>query len=115
MEYDLLFTYIEKENWKLFTNSGFFTPDDLTEHGVIHCFEGKFAEQIANKNHQSSSQLLLLVIDPLRINVPIKKDIIEDIEFYKIQGKFSIDAIIDRIVMKKSKNGHFNVRVKHFD
>ena len=115
MEYDLLFTYIKKEDWKNYTESGFFAPEDLTEKGYILSFEGKFAEKIANTLYRQQNQLLLLVIDPLRIHEPLKKVAEGEIEFYSIQGKFSIDAIIDRITMKKSKNGQFNVRIKHFD
>ena len=115
MEYDLLFTFINKKDWKPFTESGFFTPNSLDDIGYIKCFEGKYAELIANSNHSDSSQLLLLVIDPLRINEPIKKISEDKLEFYTIQGKFSIDAIIDRITLKKSNSGHFNIRIKHFD
>ena len=115
MEYDLLFTYINKEDWKPFTESGFFTPNTISDEGYIQCFEGKFAENIANTNHTELTQLLLLVIDPLRINVPIKKVTEGELVYYLLQGKFSIDAIIDRISLKKSNNGHFNVRIRHFD
>ncbi len=115
MEYDLLFTLINKEDWKKNTESGFFVPDELEEKGFIECFEGKFTELIANSSFVHSNQLLLLVIDPLRINEPIKKERNDEFEFYSIQGKFSIDAIIDRIILKKNSNGKFNVRVKHFD
>jgi uncharacterized protein (DUF952 family) len=115
LEYDLLFTFIEPDDWKSNTESGYFSPEYLTEKGFVECFEGKFAEQIANQVHSDSNQLLLLVIDPLRIHEPIKKEVSGELEYYRIQGKFSIDAIIDRIKLKKSKDGQFNVRIKHFD
>ncbi len=115
LEYDLLFTLINKEDWKSDTSSGYFEPADLSENGSIRCFEGNNAEKIANTIFKNSDQLLLLVIDPLRLNVPIKKESQEGIDILAIQGKFSIDAIIDRIQLKKSKNGSFNIRIKHFD
>ena len=115
MEYDLLFTCINKENWKSFTESGYFIPQELSEKGYITCFGDKYAEKYANEYHRHSNQLLLLVIDPLRIHVPLKKIATDDIQYYSIQGKFTIDAIIDRITLKKSKNGLFQIRIKHFD
>ena len=115
MEYDLLFTCINKEKWKSYTESGYFTPQELSEKGYITCFEGKFAEKFANEYHSHSNQLLLLVIDPIRIHEPIKKIETDDIHYYSIQGKFTIDAIIDRITLKKLKSGLFQVRIKHFD
>lgn len=115
LEYDLLFTVINNTDWKVYTESGLYTPKELKEHGFFKCFEGKFVEPYANLNYKHQNQLLLLVIDPLRINEPIKKFIDVEVEYYSIHGKISTDAIIDRIKLKKSKNGTFNIRIKHFD
>jgi len=115
LEYDLLFTLIDKDHWKNYTETGFYSPPELTELGYIQCFEGKYAETIANLHYNEFDNLLLLIIDPLRIHEPIKKEKSDDVEFLNVQGKFSIDAIIDRIPVKKSKKGDFNIRIKHFD
>lgn len=115
MEYDLLFTFIKKEDWKLVTQSGYFKPTDLENNGYITCIEGKFAETYANLRFNEFQELLLIVIDPLRIHQPIKKAVDQELELLNIQGEFSIDAIIDRIPIQQQKDGTFKVRVKHFD
>lgn len=115
MENDLLFTLIYKDDWKEYTKTGYFEPKELSELGHIRCFEGKFAERMANQFFNESEYLLLIVIDPLRIHEPMKRSKEVDIDFTTIHGKFSIDAIIDRISLKKSKKGEFNIRIKHFD
>ncbi len=115
MEYDLLFAFLEPNEWKESTKTGFFCPNELNEDGYFKCYEGNIAEKVANLNYTASNKLLLLVIDPLRIHEPIKKEKNGDINYYSIVGKFTIDAIIDRITIKKSKKGLFNINIKHFD
>ncbi len=115
MEYDLLFTLIEHSEWKNLTDDGSFLPPSIEENGVIYTYEGKYIEQIANIEFSDASKLFLIVIDPLRINAPIKKAKKDSIEQLQIQGTFSIDAIIDRIPISKNKKGQFEINIKHFD
>ncbi len=58
---------------------------------------------------------MLLVLDPLRIQEPIKHVKEEDLPLVAIKGSISIDTIIDRISLKKDKEGRFLVQVNHFD
>ncbi|MEX0608333.1 MAG: DUF952 domain-containing protein [Balneolaceae bacterium] len=115
MEIDLLFTAVNDDDWKRITETGSFEPDSFTENGQVKCFEGADAEKIVNLHFSESTTVLLLVIDPLRIQSPIKRFKEDDLSFIAIQGTFSIDAIIDKIKLKKNKNGSFSVKVKHFD
>jgi uncharacterized protein (DUF952 family) len=115
LENDLLFTLTTKSDWKNFSSSGTFEPASLKENGFIRCYHGSQIEQAANKLESDENELLLIVIDPLRIQVPLKNEKIGDETFPNLYGGFSIDAIIDRIILKKSKKGAFAVHVKHFD
>lgn len=115
MENDLLFTLTTKSEWKIFSSSGTFEPVSLKELGYIRCFHGTQIEQGANNFDTEENEILLIVIDPLRIQVPIKNEQIDGEIFPNLYGAFSIDAIIDRILLKKSKKGTFAVHVKHFD
>lgn len=115
MEYDLLFTLIDHSEWKKLTEEGSFQPSSMIENGVIHTYEGKNIEQVANTEFTESNKLFLLVIDPLRIHAPIKKVQRASIDHLEIQGTFSIDAIIDRIPVSKNNKGRFELNIKHFD
>lgn len=115
MEIDLLFTLIRKEDWKAFSESGIFEPDSLEEQGYIQCFLGSQIQEAANSFFSKENDLLLIVIDPLRLQVPIKHEKEGDQTYPNVYGSFSIDAIIDRIVLRKGKKGDFSVKVKHFD
>ena len=115
MEYDLLFTLITKPEWKTYSTSGSFEPASLIEKGYIQCYTGKQVEQAANSFFEDEHELFLIVIDPLRIQVPIKNEKSGEEIYPNLYGAFSIDAIIDRILIKRGKKGSFSVRVKHFD
>ncbi len=115
MENDLLFTLISKTDWKLYSQSGSFEPESLVEHGFIRCYQGNQVEKAANENFEGIDDLLLIVIDPLRIQVPIKRESVDGIIYPNLYGAFSIDAVIDRIPIKRSKKGKFAVQIKHFD
>ncbi len=115
LENDLLFTLTTKSEWKTFSASGTVQPESLKERGYIRCFHGSQIEKAANDLVDSEEEILLIVIDPLRIQVPLKNEKIEGEIYPNLYGAFSIDAVIDRIVLKKSKKGIFSVKVKHFD
>lgn len=115
MENDLLFTLISKTDWKLYSQSGSFEPEDLIKKGFIRCYQGNQVEAAANSEFEGIDELLLIVIDPLRLQVPIKKESENGTVYPNLYGAFSIDAVIDRIPIKRSKKGKFSVQIKHFD
>ncbi|MBO6524363.1 MAG: DUF952 domain-containing protein [Balneolaceae bacterium] len=115
MEYDLLFTLITKPEWKIYSSSGSFEPNSLAEKGYIQCYSGSQVEYAANNFFSEDDELFLIVIDPLRVQVPIKNEKTDDEIYPNLYGAFSIDAIIDRILVKRGKKGSFSIRVKHFD
>ena len=115
MEYDLLFTLITKPEWKTYSSSGSFEPASLKENGFIQCYSGSQVEFAANNFFNEDDELFLIVIDPLRIQVPVKNEKTGDEIYPNLYGAFSIDAIIDRILIKRGKKGSFSIRVKHFD
>lgn len=115
MDYDLLFTLITKPEWKIYSSSGSFEPDSLKEKGFVQCYSGAQVEYAANNFFKDHNELFLIVIDPLRIQVPIKNEKTGEEMYPNLYGAFSIDAIIDRILIKRGKKGSFSIRIKHFD
>lgn len=115
MDIDLLFTAVNLDDWKKITENGTFEPESYKQDEVVYCFTGDVAEKYINSTFQEADKLLLIVIDPLRIENPIKKLKVDGFELIEIQGTFSLDSIIDKIRLEKDNNGKFNLRVKHFD
>ncbi|MEX0843688.1 MAG: DUF952 domain-containing protein [Balneolaceae bacterium] len=115
MEIDLLFAAIKQSDWRKVSNDGSFEPNSVQEIGYVRSFEGTEAESIINHYFSDESEVLLIVLDPLRIQSPVKYIQEDGFKFVAIQGAVSVDAIIDKIKLEKNKNGKFSVHVKHFD
>lgn len=115
MEYDLLFTVIDDENWKEIAAQGTFKPKSIEELGYIKCIEEKDLERYVNLESLKEKDLILVVIDPLRIRESIKAGKEDGFNVIKIFGQLDLDAIIDKIDLKKSKKGNYSVSVRHYD
>ncbi len=115
MELDLLFIAVKKSEWRNISGNGTISPSVFNSDNQVRSFAGAQAEKIINKTFDGAETVLLIVLDPLRIQAPIKHIKEEGFEFVAIQGEVSIDAVIDKIDLKPDKEGKFSVKVKHFD
>ncbi len=115
MDYDLLFTVIKKEDWKAFTSSGKFEPDTIKEFGHIICIDEKNLEEYVNQKALAEYQLMLIIIDPLRVQDFIKSETKEGVRYIYIAGSLNLDAIIDKIDLNKNKKNRYKVSIKHYD
>ena len=106
---------MQKQEWKEYSASGKLNTPDLKEKGYLIVYEGKNTEKAANTLFPEEQDLFMLIIDPLRIQHPIKKEKTEYGEELHILGSISIDAVIDRILIKRNKKGNFSIGIKHFD
>ncbi len=115
MDYDLLFTIITKKSWRTASSTGEYSPESLTTEGFIRCIPDKELEAYANSQFGPTDELLLIVIDPLRIQVPIKHEKVGDISYPLIYGSLSLDAIIEKIKLPRDNKGKFMISIKHYD
>ncbi len=116
MNIDLLFHICTKEEWKNYSSSGYVQPDSLENEGFIHLSTGTQIEGTANDLYNGCEDCILLVIDPLRLQVPVKHERAENGNSYPhVYGKISLDAIIDKLPLNLDQKGRFEIKVKHFD
>lgn len=116
MELDLLFIALKQEDWRKISQNSRLKPTSFEyEDGFIRSFTGDKAEKIINHYYDKTDEILLLVIDPLRIQSPIKRIKEDGFEFVAIKGEIEVDTIIDKIKLKPSEKGNFSINVKHFD
>jgi uncharacterized protein (DUF952 family) len=132
MDVDLLFIPLNSVQWKECSSKGFIEPSKKEGSKSIRSIEAytpSFVEEILNFKFVDQNELLLILIDPIRIQVPIKSELNnikpnnEEDSFgnskrypvVHLQGKISIDAVIDRIPIKKNKDGLFHVHVETID
>jgi hypothetical protein len=114
LEIDLLFVAVKKSDWREIAQSEYIYSPEFSGNGKSKTFTGKAAETIIN-NVYSGEPLLLIVLDPLRIQAPIKHINENGIEYVEILGEITKDALIDKIVLKSSKEGKYSLDIKHFD
>ena len=132
MDLDLLFIPLDSIQWKECSSRGFIEPikqDGSSSKRSIESYTPSDIQEILNFKYVDQNELLLILIDPIRIQIPIKselKDIkpnnIED-SFGKskrypvvhLQGKISIDAVIDRIPIQKDEDGLFHIHIETID
>lgn len=115
MDIDLLFAVIKQSEWRQISQQERLKPASFEQDGSVDSFTGEHAEEIINHYFDEAEQLLLIVLDPLRIQSPIKRIKKDGFEFIAIQGEVKMDAIIDKIKLKADKKGSYSVHVKHFD
>lgn len=115
MDIDLLFTAVKQSEWRQISNEGKLEETLGKADEGIYSFEGKHSEDIINHYFEGDEDVLLIVFDPLRIQVPIKRIMEDGFEMIWIKGSVSVDAIIDKILLKPDKKERYSVNVKHFD
>lgn len=115
MDIDLLFAVIKQSEWREISQKERLKPESFEQEGSVRSFTGEHAEEIINNQFDGTEQLILIVLDPLRIQSPIKRIKADGFEFISIQGEVKMDAIIDKIKLTPDKKGKYSVNVKHFD
>ncbi|MEX0723983.1 MAG: DUF952 domain-containing protein [Gracilimonas sp.] len=115
MDIDLLFAVIKQSEWRKISQEESLKPESFEQDGAVYAFTGEHAEEIINHYFDGSENLLLIVLDPLRIQSPIKRVKQDGFDFIAVQGQVTMDAIIDKIKLNADKKGAFSLNVKHFD
>jgi uncharacterized protein (DUF952 family) len=63
---------IDAETWAQAKRSGEIRPPSLAAQGFAHCSDPGTVHIPANAHYAGRTDLLLLVIDPARLNVPVR-------------------------------------------
>ena len=111
MAHDLIFHIVEKEIFKSSVKDGEYIPESIEEEGFIHCSTGFEINDTANRIFSDKTDLLLLIIDTKRVEVPIKYEKDPDLgkEFPHIYGPLNTIAILDKIDLEPNDEGEFDL------
>ncbi|MFN1833876.1 DUF952 domain-containing protein [Balneola sp. MJW-20] len=115
MDIEILFTALLNENWKMYSDSGRYEPEELESEGAIICADGNNINEYLNSRFSDQNKILVLVLDPLRIQSPMKRVKTEGHDLVELTEAFSLDAIIDKITVGKDQDDQFKLSVRHFD
>jgi uncharacterized protein (DUF952 family) len=105
----LILHIITEDEWEKIKNGEVYTPESISEEGFIHCAKEEQAVWVANTFYRGSKDLLLLLIDPGKVNAKI---VYEDTAntgmlFPHIYGSLNLDAVVKVIDFKPDINGDF--------
>lgn len=90
--------------------SGSYRADSLDTEGFIHCSTPHQVVWVANQFYRRQPSLVLLVIDPDRVDAEIKYETVEGIgDFPHVYGELNTDAIVNIIDFPPNSDGSFTL------
>jgi uncharacterized protein (DUF952 family) len=86
----------ENAAWKEAQSTGIYSADSLAEQGFIHCCLDNQLDQVLKKWYPQAHGLLLLEIDPERLDAKLVYENLEGGEelFPHIYGPLNLDAVV---------------------
>lgn len=89
----------------------FYLPDNFDQEGFIHCSLPSQVVETANRHARGRQDLVLLIIDPEKVNAPIRyENTTGGIEkFPHIYGKLNLDAVMGAFEFRPDENGYFEL------
>jgi uncharacterized protein (DUF952 family) len=102
---------IESENWNKVKNEEVYAPSSLDDEGFIHCSTKEQVLGVANFLFKGQPNLLLLCIDPNKVNARIVyEDLYETGKLFPhIYGPLNIDAVSKVVAFKPTDDGSFQL------
>lgn len=105
----LIFHPVSMRKWKEFNKGGFYDPKGTKFRDGIICLKADQLSEYINENFQGRRQVLVLVIDKSRLMAKSSYD--KDQEFFRVDDRINMDAILDKIILKPNKEGLFDIEV----
>lgn len=96
--------------WRQAQLEGYYCGDTLATQGFIHCSTSAQIVKVANTFFSHQPELILLCIDPQRVQAEIKYEESEPGELFPhIYGSLNIDAVVMVIEFAPGTNGKFEL------
>jgi uncharacterized protein (DUF952 family) len=113
----------KRQDWDTAQGNGFYTSDSLSEIGFIHCSRPEQVVSVANEFYSKQSGLVLLWIDPGKVNAEIRWETAVGLPlagnqppadvFPHIYGALSLDAVISVSGFSPDDDGVFRSLPEH--
>lgn len=107
-----------RADWMAAARLGQYAAPNLAAEGFIHCSTGKQALAVATKYYRGQRGLVLLVIDPARLDPMLKWELPSDGTlpgvpagelFPHIYGPLNVDAVVQILDFEPDLNGEFTL------
>ncbi|MEX0639035.1 MAG: DUF952 domain-containing protein [Balneolaceae bacterium] len=117
MKSELIFHLVTADKWKERLQNSWYTigendlPADESENIKIPCCKPDQVEKVANRKFLENESVLLLVIDPNRLEKPVRYQDNADEEFLWIEKGLNSSAILDKIELTLNDEGLYSVEI----
>jgi uncharacterized protein (DUF952 family) len=90
--------------------TGIYRADSLDTEGFIHCSTPEQVIWVANQFYTGQIDLVLLCIDPEKVNPEIRYETVEGVgTFPHVYGELNADAIVKIVEFPPNINGTFSI------
>jgi uncharacterized protein (DUF952 family) len=98
-------------DWEAARSSGIYQADTFAEEGFIHCSSRQQVEQVANRFYRGRQGLVLLAIEPDKVDAPLKWENLEggQEKFPHIYGPLKLSAVAQVVDIKPGPGGTFDL------
>ena len=99
-----------REQWERALAAGSYEADSLAGEGFMHSSAPRQAVGVANRLFRGRHDLVLLVIDPARVQAAIKHEPAGDGETYPhVYGPLNTDAVVQVLPFPPDSDGGFTL------
>jgi uncharacterized protein (DUF952 family) len=106
---DRLVHLCSRQAWESAQEAGIYRPPSLEQVGFIHCSRPEQILEVANRFYAGQNDLLLLWIDPLRLQAEIRWEPADGQVFPHIYGPLNLGAITHVQVFAPGVDGIFRL------
>jgi uncharacterized protein (DUF952 family) len=108
----MIYHILASEEWERAFAAGLYRPDSLGSEGFIHAGYREQIPDVANILFAGEQGLVLLCIEPSRVKVPIREDLVEFPEGRKslhphFYGPLNLDAVVQALPFPPLPDGTF--------
>ena len=104
------------EQWQNAKQTGVYRSASLDSEGFVHCSTAQQVVWVANSFYQGQRSLVLLCIDPAKVQSEIKYEGLENGEqFPHLYGELNLDAVVNVIGFEPDSDGCFSLEASSFE
>ena len=101
----MIYHICTKDEYYKAVTDGEYKNDTLKKVDFIHCSLERQVEGVANSRFKGKKNLMLLVIDDMKLKSEIKYEGIDDNLFPHLYGPLNMDAVAKAVELKAGRNG----------
>lgn len=99
---------LSRADWDTFRNKEEYRPESLDKQGFVHCSKLGQIGLVADYNHAGDDELMLILLDEDRLNVPIQYETDGEDEksaFPHVYGPLTLGAVVETFPFEQDETG----------